>query len=87
MLERLGLLPLSQADTERVVKTIRKVEPRFAGLNEVKESKIARPGSARKIFVREQSGYGKVAFGCAFRRVDSIASTEFEKEQRKAKKC
>ena len=38
LLERVGLLRLSQADAERVVKTIRKVEPRFASFNEVKES-------------------------------------------------
>ena len=36
LLERIGLLRLSQSDTERVVKTIRKVEPRSASFNEVK---------------------------------------------------
>ena len=51
LLERVGLLRLSQADTERVVKTIRKVEPRFASFNEVKESKGARDRAQQEIFL------------------------------------
>ena len=42
-----------KADTERVVKTIRKVEPRFASFNEVKESKGARDRSQQEIFLHE----------------------------------
>ena len=53
LLERVGLLRLSQADTERVVKTICKVEPRFAGFNEVKESKGARDRAQQEIFLHE----------------------------------
>ena len=52
-LERVGLLLLSQADTERVVKIIRKVEPRFAAFNEVKESKGARDRAQHEIFLHE----------------------------------
>ena len=59
LLERIGLLRLSQADTERVVKTIRKVEPRFASFNEVKESKGARDRAQQEIFLYEN----KVALG------------------------
>ena len=44
---------LSQADTERVVKTIRKVEPRFASFDEVKESKGARDRAQQEIFLHE----------------------------------
>ena len=50
LLERVGLLRLTQADTERVVKTIRRVEPQFAGFNEVKESKGARDRAQQEIF-------------------------------------
>ena len=53
LLERVGLLRLSQADTERVVKTIRKVEPRFASFDEVKESKGARDRAQQEIFLHE----------------------------------
>ena len=53
LLERVGLLRLSQADTERVAKTIRKVEPRFASFNEVKESKGTRDRAQQEIFLHE----------------------------------
>ena len=53
LLERIGLLRLSQADTERVVKTIRKVEPRFSSFNEVKETKGARDRAQQEIFLYE----------------------------------
>ena len=53
LLERVGLLRLRQADTERVVKTIRKVEPRFSGFDEVKESKGARDRAQQEIFLNE----------------------------------
>ena len=53
LLDRVGLLRLSQADTERVAKTIRKVEPRFASFNEVKESKGTRDRAQQEIFLHE----------------------------------
>ena len=53
LLERVGLVRLSQADTERVVKTIRKVEPRFTSFNEVKEAKGARDRAQQEIFLCE----------------------------------
>ena len=53
LLERVGLLRLRQADTERVVKTIRKVEPRFSGFDEVKESTGARDRAQQEIFLNE----------------------------------
>ena len=53
LLERVGLLRLSQADTEMVIKTIRKVEPQFASFNEVKESKGARDRAQQEIFLQE----------------------------------
>ena len=60
LLERVGLLRLSQADTERVVKTIRKVEPRFASFNGVKESKGA-GDRVQQIFLYENKVAHKVA--------------------------
>ena len=51
LLERIGLLRLSQSDTERVVKTIRKVEPRFASFNDVKDAKRARDRAQQEIFL------------------------------------
>ena len=53
LLERVGLLRLTQADTERVVKTIREVEPRFASFNEVKEANGARDRAQQEIFLCE----------------------------------
>ena len=53
LLERVGLLRLTQADTERVVKTIRKIEPRFPSFNEVKEAKGARDRAQQEIFLCE----------------------------------
>ena len=53
LLERVGLLRLSQADTERVVKTIRKVEPRFGLFNEVMEAKGSRDRAQQEIFLYE----------------------------------
>ena len=38
LLERVGLLRYTQADTERVVKTVRKVEKRFNNFNEVRQA-------------------------------------------------
>ena len=53
LLERVGLLRFTQADTERVVKVIRKVEPRFASYNEVKEDKGKRDRAQQEIFLHE----------------------------------
>ena len=53
LLERVGLLRFNQADTERVVKVIRKVEPRFASYNEVKEDKGKRDRAQQEIFLHE----------------------------------
>ena len=50
LLERVGLILKTQSDTERVVKTIRKVEGRFANYNEAKESKGKRDCANQKIF-------------------------------------
>ena len=44
---------MTQADTEKVVKTLVKVEPRFAKCNEVKESKGARDRAQQEIFLHE----------------------------------
>lgn len=68
LLERVGLLRLSQADTERVFKTIRRVEPRFAGFNEVKQSKGAAWSCVVKLFEKIKSppqaplGFGEEDF-------------------------
>ena len=52
LLERVGLLRLRQADTERL-ETIRKVEPRFSGFDEVKKSQGARDRAQQDIFLNE----------------------------------
>ena len=53
LLERVGLLRFSQADTERVVKVIRKVEPRFASYTEVKEANGKRDRALQEIYLHE----------------------------------
>ena len=53
LLERVGLLRLTQADTEKVVKTIRKAESRLASFNEVKDSKGVRDRAQQEIFLCE----------------------------------
>lgn len=53
LLERVGLLRFTQADTERVVKTIRKVEKRFSNFNEVKEAAGKRDRALQEIFIHE----------------------------------
>ena len=53
LLERVALLRYTQADTERVVKTIRKVEKRFSGFDEVKEASGKRDRAAQEIFIHE----------------------------------
>ena len=53
LLERVGLLRFSQADTERVVKVIRRVEPRFASYTEVKEANGKRDRALQEIYLHE----------------------------------
>ena len=53
LLERMGLIGLIQADTERVVKTIRKLEPQFSSFERVKKSKGARDRAQQEIFLHE----------------------------------
>ena len=55
LLERVGLILKPQSDTERVVKTIRKVEGRFANYNKAKESKGKRDRANQEIFLHENS--------------------------------
>ena len=55
MLEHVGLIRFTQADTERVVKTQRKVEPRFAGYNEHKETAEKRDRAKQEIFLKENA--------------------------------
>ena len=50
MLEYVGLIRFTLADTERAVKTQRKVEPRFAGYNEHKETAGKRDRAKQEIF-------------------------------------
>ena len=52
-LEHVGLIRFTQSDTERVVKTQRKVEPRFAGYNELKEAEGKRDRAKQMIFLKE----------------------------------
>ena len=47
------LMRLSSNDTERVVKTVRKTENRFAGYNEVDEANNKRDRAMEEIFLRE----------------------------------
>ena len=50
---KIGLIRFTQADTERVVKTIRKTETRFAGYDEIKEQDGKRDRAMEEIFLRE----------------------------------
>ena len=50
LLERVGLILKTQADTERVVKTICEVELRFACFNEINEQKEREIVQIRKFF-------------------------------------
>ena len=53
VMAKIGLIRFTQSDTERVVKTVRKTETRFAGYDEVKESKGKRDRAKQEIFLRE----------------------------------
>ena len=50
---KIGLIRFTQSDTERVVKTVRKTETRFAGYDEVKEGMGKRDWGKQEIFLRE----------------------------------
>ena len=53
ILSKIGLIRFTQSDTERVVKTIRKTETRFAGYNEIKQQSGKRDRAMEEIFLRE----------------------------------
>ena len=53
VMAKIGLIRFTQSDTERVVKTVRKTETRFAGYDEVKESEGKRDRAKEEIFLRE----------------------------------
>ena len=53
LLGRVGLLRYTQADTERVVKTVRKVEKRFNNFHEVKQAIGKRDRALQEIFIHE----------------------------------
>ena len=55
LLERVGLILKTQADTERVVKTIWEVEDRFSNYTEIHESKGKRDRAKQEIFLHENS--------------------------------
>ena len=55
LLERVGLILKTQADTERVVKIMRKVEGRFSNFTEIDESKGKRDRANQEIFLHENS--------------------------------
>ena len=55
LLERVGLILKTQADTERVVKIQRKIESRFASYNEIEESRGKRDRANQEIFLHENS--------------------------------
>ena len=53
VMAKIGLIRFTQSDTERVVKTVRKTETRFAGYDEVEESEGKRDRAKEEIFLRE----------------------------------
>jgi len=53
ILEHIGLIRFTQSDTERVVKSQRKTEPRFAAFNELKETEGKRDRAKQEIFLKE----------------------------------
>merc|ERR1711924_148089 len=55
LLERVGLILKTQADTERVGKTIRQVEGRFTNFTEINETKGKRDRANQEIFLHENS--------------------------------
>ena len=53
VLSKIGLIRFTQSDTEMVVKTIRKVEGRFTGFDEVKLDAGKRDRANQEIFLHE----------------------------------
>ena len=53
ILSKIGLIRFTQSDTERGVKTIRKVENRFTGFNEVKLNSGKRDRANQEVFLHE----------------------------------
>ena len=53
LLSEVGLHKLSQSDTERVVKILRVVEPRFSGFDETKLQEGKRDRCMQEIFLRD----------------------------------
>ena len=53
ILSKIGLIRFMQSDTERVVKTVRKVEHRFASYNEIKLEQNKRDRANQEVFLHE----------------------------------
>ena len=53
VMAKIGRIRFNQSDTERVVKTVRKTETRFAGYDQVKESEGKRDRAKQEIFLRQ----------------------------------
>ena len=53
VLSKIGLLRFTQSDTERVNKTVDKIERRFASFNEVKEAEGKRDRTKEEVFLHE----------------------------------
>ena len=53
ILSKIGLIRFTQSDTERGVKTIRKVENRFTAFNEVKLNSGKRDRANQEVFLHE----------------------------------
>ena len=52
-LSKVGLVRFTQSDTERGVKTIRKVESRFSAFNEIKLAAGKRDRAEQEVFLHE----------------------------------
>ena len=72
LLSEVGLHKLSQSDTERVVKTLRVVEPRFSGFDERKLQDGKRDRCMQEIFLRDN----QIA-------LDKLPLDDYEQEWRK----
>jgi len=53
LLAKIGKIRFSQTDTERRVKTTRKVEPRFSQYNEVNEQRGRADRAKKEVFIHE----------------------------------
>ena len=72
LLAKVGVVKLSQACTERVVKKIRVVEPRFAGFNETKLANGKRDRCMQEVWLCDNS----IA-------IDKLPLRDFEEEWRR----